>query len=140
MAAEARPIRVLAIDGGGLRGLLTLQILKELERRTGRPCHKLFDVIGGTSTGGIIALAIQEGVPLEFVERLYLHLGRDVFPKDTSTRVTNVLRTGATSKVKLLEQTLQTRHLIQIPYRSIRRSRDSLNNAFFSKHLTHPVK
>ena len=68
-------IAVLSLDGGGLKGLLTLQMLKELERRTGKRIRELFQVIAGTSTGGILALAIQEGVPLEFIERLYLLLG-----------------------------------------------------------------
>ena len=63
-------IAVLSLDGGGLKGLLTLQMLKELERRTGKRIRELFQVIAGTSTGGILALAIQEGVPLEFIERL----------------------------------------------------------------------
>ena len=82
-------------------------MLKELERRSGRRIRELFQVIAGTSTGGILALAIQEGVPLEFIERLYLHLGREVFAKDASSRMGNLLRTGATAKVKLLERTLQ---------------------------------
>ena len=69
-------IAVLSLDGGGLKGLLTLQMLKELERRTGKRIRELFQVIAGTSTGGILALAIQEGVPLEFIERLYLLLGQ----------------------------------------------------------------
>jgi len=144
-------IAVLSLDGGGLKGLLTLQMLKELERRTGKRIRELFQVIAGTSTGGILALAIQEGVPLEFIERLYLllgqgsdegacegegecsgegegegegevpgcptptahysypapTLGRDVFAKDASSRMGNLLFTGATAKVRLLERTLQ---------------------------------
>ena len=50
------PIRILALDGGGMRGVMTARILVELERLSGRPIAGLFDVIAGTSTGGMIAL------------------------------------------------------------------------------------
>ena len=51
-------IRVLSIDGGGLRGVIPLRILMELERLTGRGAATLFDVVAGTSTGGVVALAL----------------------------------------------------------------------------------
>ena len=50
-------MRVLAIDGGGIRGIIPTTVLAELERRTGRRICDLFDVVVGTSTGGILALA-----------------------------------------------------------------------------------
>lgn len=52
------PVRILAIDGGGMRGLVPARILESLERRTGKPTCSLFDLVAGTSTGGIIALAL----------------------------------------------------------------------------------
>ena len=48
--------KVLAIDGGGVRGLIPAIILKEIERCTGKKLHEIFDVIAGTSTGAVIAL------------------------------------------------------------------------------------
>jgi patatin-like phospholipase/acyl hydrolase len=51
-------IKVLSIDGGGIRGIIPAMILAELENRLGKQLHKVFDLIAGTSTGGIIALAI----------------------------------------------------------------------------------
>jgi predicted acylesterase/phospholipase RssA len=51
-----RTIRILAIDGGGVRGLLPARFLAELEAMSGRPLHAMFDVIAGTSVGGILAL------------------------------------------------------------------------------------
>lgn len=51
-----RTIRILAIDGGGVRGVLPARFLVELEAMSGRPVRSLFDVIAGTSVGGILAL------------------------------------------------------------------------------------
>jgi uncharacterized protein len=48
----------LSIDGGGLRGIIPARILAEIEIRTGKHIAGLFEVIGGTSTGGIIAAAL----------------------------------------------------------------------------------
>ena len=57
--AISRPkktIRILSIDGGGIRGLIPLRYLAEIEKRNdGKPIHTMFDYIGGTSTGGLIA-------------------------------------------------------------------------------------
>jgi len=53
------PLRVLSIDGGGIRGIIPLKVLKYIEKRTNKPIHQLFNVIGGTSTGGIIALGLN---------------------------------------------------------------------------------
>lgn len=46
---------ILALDGGGIRGILTLQLLKALEEEAQAPCYEIFDMVSGTSTGGIIA-------------------------------------------------------------------------------------
>src|SRR5512140_3512850 len=51
-------MNVLSVDGGGIRGVIPAMVLANLERRTGRPTADLFDLIAGTSTGGIIALAL----------------------------------------------------------------------------------
>lgn len=53
-----RPIRILSLDGGGIRGIIPALVLAELERRTGRPIARQFDLIAGTSTGGILALGL----------------------------------------------------------------------------------
>ena len=53
--------RILFLDGGGIRGLIQIEILEQLERRTDRKVTELFDWIVGTSTGGIVALALVYG-------------------------------------------------------------------------------
>ena len=53
--------RILFLDGGGIRGLVLIEMLIELKRMTGKTVAKMFDWIVGTSTGGILALALVYG-------------------------------------------------------------------------------
>ena len=54
MADQRRAVRrVLSVDGGGIRGIIPALVLAHLERQVGAPASKLFDLIVGTSTGGI---------------------------------------------------------------------------------------
>ncbi|KAL1503060.1 hypothetical protein AB1Y20_011127 [Prymnesium parvum] len=113
-SGRARPtvsphgVRVLALDGGGTRALLTIEMLKVLEAQTGKKVHELFDVVGGTSTGGILAAGIQERMPLDTLEQLYLELAKDVFVKTARPRrFGQLLLTGATYKAHALELILK---------------------------------
>jgi patatin-like phospholipase/acyl hydrolase len=56
--AKRKTIRILSIDGGGIRGIIPLTVLRHIEKQTGKPISDSFDVIAGTSTGGIIALGL----------------------------------------------------------------------------------
>jgi predicted acylesterase/phospholipase RssA len=56
----ARIWRILSIDGGGVRGIIPISILATIEQRTKRPIAELFDLIAGTSTGGILALGLTK--------------------------------------------------------------------------------
>ncbi|MDF5726452.1 MAG: patatin-like phospholipase family protein, partial [Rhizonema sp. PD38] len=61
MNTEANPkYKILAIDGGGIRGIIPAMILAEIEKRTLKPISSLFDLIAGTSTGGILALGLTK--------------------------------------------------------------------------------
>ena len=52
-------VRILSLDGGGVRGIIELQILKALQQRLGEiPVQRFFDLIGGTSTGALIAVGL----------------------------------------------------------------------------------
>ena len=66
--------KVLSIDGGGIRGLIPAMVLAEIERRTEKLTSEVFDLVAGTSTGGILALGLtkpgQDGKPEYSAERL----------------------------------------------------------------------
>ena len=49
---------VLSIDGGGIRGIIPAMVIHYLEQQTNRPAMELFDLVAGTSTGGIIGLGL----------------------------------------------------------------------------------
>jgi hypothetical protein len=72
---------ILALDGGGMRGILTVQLLKKLEEVAGIPCHALFDMVSGTSTGAIIAGLIATGHTAAAIEKLYEDLVAEVFDR-----------------------------------------------------------
>lgn len=65
---------LLTLDGGGIRGILTIQLLKKLEEVSGLPCWQLFDMVAGTSTGGIIAGLIATQHTAAQIEQLYQEL------------------------------------------------------------------
>ena len=72
---------ILSLDGGGMRGILTIQLLKKIEEIACIKCYELFDMVGGTSTGGIIAGLIVKGKSAEEIEVLYEELINEVFHK-----------------------------------------------------------
>lgn len=82
------PKRILSLDGGGLRGVLTLGMLREIEKhlraKHGDPNLRLgdyFDLIAGTSTGAIIAAALSLGMTVDEVHAHYMRLGNTVFKR-----------------------------------------------------------
>lgn len=56
--SDLRPVRILAVDGGGIRGIVPATVLVELQRRLPQPIVDYFDVVAGTSTGGLVASAV----------------------------------------------------------------------------------
>ena len=84
----SQKFRILSLDGGGLRGIIPVLILKEIERRTGKRITDTFDMVAGTSTGALIACGItvsDDGknpkYNLEAIEKIYTERGKDIFPK-----------------------------------------------------------
>ena len=77
-----RRFRILAIDGGGIRGIFPAAVLAGLERRFagGASLAGYFDLIAGTSTGGILALGLGAGFTAADLLDFYLTRGAEVFP------------------------------------------------------------
>ena len=73
------PRRVLTIDGGGIKGVFPAAFLADLESELDHPLASYFDLVVGTSTGGIIALALGLGIPASDILRFYEEKGPDIF-------------------------------------------------------------
>lgn len=71
--------RLLCMDGGGIRGLVLVQMLLEIERIADTPIHHMFDWVAGTSTGGILALALGAGKTMKQAMCLYLRMKEQAF-------------------------------------------------------------
>jgi patatin-like phospholipase/acyl hydrolase len=73
------PLQILSLDGGGLKGLFPAALLAQFEKDLGTRMVDHFDLIVGTSTGGLIALGLGAGVPLKTMVGFYERLGPKVF-------------------------------------------------------------
>jgi patatin-like phospholipase/acyl hydrolase len=89
-------MRVLAIDGGGIRGIVPAIVLAEVERVAGKPVYELFDLIAGTSTGGILACGLtapgDDGLPRQTAAQLvdlYRTEGPAIFTRSLWQRVSS---------------------------------------------------
>ena len=79
---ENKAFKILSIDGGGIKGLYSSTILEHLEQRFG-PMSDYFDMICGTSTGGLIALCLALKIPAKEISKIYEEQGHKIFPKRT---------------------------------------------------------
>ncbi len=88
------PKKILALDGGGIRGMITVEVLAEIENLL---CSKLgrgddfrladyFDFVAGTSTGAIIAACISVGMTVSEIRAFYLSSGKEMFDKASLLR------------------------------------------------------
>lgn len=88
-----KPFRILALDGGGIKGSFTAGVLAALEKDTGQRCVDHFDLIAGTSTGGIIALGLGLGLSAAEIVEFYTNHGPKIFPSTSlARRWSSVLR------------------------------------------------
>jgi uncharacterized protein len=85
-------VNVLAIDGGGIRGLIPALVLAEIERRTGRRMGELVDLIAGTSAGAVVAcgLAKPEPLPAARIAELFEQEGPRIFDRSLLKRVISI--------------------------------------------------
>lgn len=94
---ERRARRVLSIDGGGIRGIIPALVIAHLEQKTGQPASELFDLIVGTSTGGMLALGLalqgEEGAPqfnAKQMVKLYGVHGGEIFEQSLWRKLRSV--------------------------------------------------
>ncbi len=71
---------ILSIDGGGIRGILPLIHLVQLEKQIGKPCREVFSMIAGTSSGGITTAGLVAGVPAQKLLAMISEHAKDIFP------------------------------------------------------------
>ena len=71
--------KILSIDGGGIRGTFPAAYLADFEKEIDHPLHEYFDLIAGTSTGGIIAIGLAMGMTANEILELYESRGPEIF-------------------------------------------------------------
>jgi uncharacterized protein len=77
----SKTFRILAIDGGGLRGAYAVHFLRRIEGELGPIWDQSFDLIAGTSTGSIIAASLAFGITAVRGERVFMEEGKQIFRK-----------------------------------------------------------
>jgi patatin-like phospholipase/acyl hydrolase len=105
------PKKILALDGGGIRGTLTLEILAKIESLLREALHRderfvladYFDFISGTSTGAIVAAGLSLGMPVNTLRNFYLENGKEMFDKASLWRLYKSLYDDEKLKEKLGE-------------------------------------
>ena len=84
--------QILSLIGGGIRGAFVTSYLKELEQKLGRPIAECFDLIAGTSTGGIVAAGLASGMSAERMHQFYVDYGASIFTERDPYRAKGVYR------------------------------------------------
>ncbi len=80
-SSTAGTFRILSLDGGGIRGAFSAACLARLEAALDRPITDFFDLVTGTSTGGIIALGLGLGIPAKVIREMYEQNGPRIFER-----------------------------------------------------------
>ena len=78
LAGKEKEFRILALSGGGYLGVFTAALLADLEEKVGEPLGRRFDLIAGTSVGGILAVALAFELPMREILGLFLDRGEQV--------------------------------------------------------------
>lgn len=131
--------RVLSLDGGGIRGAFAAAFLRQLEQEIGAPIGRYFDLVAGTSTGGIVAIAAALREPMHRVADLYQQDGPKIFCRRLPRRlgwrgriVRTIVRFGNRWLVKYLGITADD--IFQSRYEAAK-LRESLSGIFGDKSL-----
>lgn len=103
-------VQILSLDGGGLKGLFSASVLESLEEQIGHSITQHFDIILGTSTGGLIALGLGLGRSGREIVNFYQENGPTIFPNRGFQRIYRYSRAWILNKYsnKELERTLRS--------------------------------
>lgn len=101
-------LNILALDGGGSKGFVTIEVLKNIEKQCGKPIHEIFDYICGVSTGAVIASLVGIlKMPLDEVERMYTIIAGDLFKRNMTAGLGNLLKSYSYYDTQMWESMLQ---------------------------------
>ncbi|KAI1714212.1 patatin-like phospholipase domain-containing protein [Ditylenchus destructor] len=101
-------VSILAIDGGGMRGVVGLEMLEEIEKRAGKKISELFDLVVGVSTGAIIAsLLCVKGMSASEAKKLYADTAEKVFHAAKLSRGLNLVSKGTFHNSTILEELMK---------------------------------
>lgn len=132
MSKDNTPFRVLAIDGGGARGIFPAHILSLISQELERDLGSVFDLTVGTSTGAIIAAAVATRVPAEQIVELYESRAREIFAGQRLALrglLRSQYRSGALRRV--LTEVFGQRTMADVPGRLILPATDASNGNVF---------
>jgi calcium-independent phospholipase A2-gamma len=108
-STKRRGINVLTLDGGGAKGLVSIELLKQIVKKCdNRPIHELFDFICGTSTGAVLAclLGVYK-IPLDDCEKYYKAFLQKIFERNLASGLGNLLMSQAYYDTKCWETMLK---------------------------------
>lgn len=104
-------LRVLSIDGGGIKGIIPIIYLKRIEKQLGASIHNFFDMICGTSTGGIIALGLAAGISATEISEIYKKKVGEIPPQKLFRNNVFSSKYSNKSLLKLLKSTYADKKL-----------------------------
>jgi hypothetical protein len=105
---DAQFFRILSLDGGGIRGVFPAAFLARLEEHLEHPMGRYFDLIAGTSTGGIIAIGLGLGLSAGDILKLYVEQGPAVFGQEHGP-----IENWARQKLRSMAHLLVTKHSLE---------------------------
>ena len=123
--------RILALDGGGIKGVFGAAFLETIEETTGKRIVEHFDLIAGTSTGGIIALGLGLGMSAREITQFYVNDGPRIFDQNNLLNSQNILSKlmgWARGQANAVKQVI-------VPKYNVMELRKALERAFQSKRL-----